>query len=766
MGRYHGQLRYCILLLSACVLARAADFGPAERAIGAGDYPEAQRLLNAIRCEPEDRLCQVRVPSMQGAAHLFAGEYEAAEQAFRRALPLARTMGAHRRVIDLLNNLGTVHYYRGEYDLALGRYEEAERALAAAPALDDIAAARQMTTVNLATLYQRIGQYRQAMELYRGLEAQGPALPVAERAQYLSNLAVLTRRLGDPWKARDLLERARQQLDPRRHSDAWLGIVKNLGIVEALDFGNLEAAQRAFVLAGREALRSGNAREALQAELYLAEAKFRAGQGGQARRLWARSLAASRELGSKEEEWRSEYGLSRADAGAGRREQARRSVEQALGLIERLRGRMGASTLKSEFLADKSEVFEHAVSLAGSAREAFPYFVRARALLARESRGLAGPPPPMEAIQARLESGETMLMHLAGKRRLYQLALRRDGANLREIPVGEAELGTAVQGLLQHPAVLRGPLAKALLEADRGAVRRYWIVPDGPLASLPFELLDDGRGLLVERAEVAYLPSAAMLRVVQDDKALGWPWQKRLVTYSAPPARLSRPMPGDERWGPLPETVLEAAEAAAMLPGRRVAFSGAGDVRFALMRELETAAVAHLATHGAGDPEDPARSRLVVGDGYLFATQLAPRQFRSMSLAVLSGCETGRGVVARGEGVQSLAGAFLAAGAETTVASLWRVNDRSARQLMREFYRRLGEGASVAAALRDAKRMFLHSGTELADPSHWAAFVAQGAAERPLPPVAGWGSLLAIAGAVLVVASAVWAISKSRAARR
>jgi CHAT domain-containing protein len=71
---------------------------------------------------------------------------------------------------------------------------------------------------------------------------------------------------------------------------------------------------------------------------------------------------------------------------------------------------------------------------------------------------------------------------------------------------------------------------------------------------------------------------------------------------------------------------------------------------------------------------------------------------------------------------------FFAAGARRLVASLWRVQDRSAAELMDRFYRHLLDGdrsQRPAAALR-AAQLELLAEPELADPYHWAAFAVYG----------------------------------------
>jgi CHAT domain-containing protein len=102
----------------------------------------------------------------------------------------------------------------------------------------------------------------------------------------------------------------------------------------------------------------------------------------------------------------------------------------------------------------------------------------------------------------------------------------------------------------------------------------------------------------------------------------------------------------------------------------------------------------------------------------------------SADLVTLSACETGLGRVERGEGVVGLGRAFLAAGAQSVLVSLWKVNDYSTAQLMERFYRRLiKDHASGATALAQAKRALLEN-VETRSPFYWAPFVLVGSAGR------------------------------------
>ena len=141
---------------------------------------------------------------------------------------------------------------------------------------------------------------------------------------------------------------------------------------------------------------------------------------------------------------------------------------------------------------------------------------------------------------------------------------------------------------------------------------------------------------------------------------------------------------------------------------------------------------------------------------YLFLREAYDLPLHDVDLAVLSACETARGRFVRGEGVQSFSRAFLAAGAKSTVTTLWRVEDASTADLMRVFYHHLQRGESKADALRNAKLAFLRSGGALADPHMWAAFVLSGDGARPIPRALAWRTVwMAAAALVLIVIASV-----------
>ena len=96
-------------------------------------------------------------------------------------------------------------------------------------------------------------------------------------------------------------------------------------------------------------------------------------------------------------------------------------------------------------------------------------------------------------------------------------------------------------------------------------------------------------------------------------------------------------------------------------------------------------------------------------------------------LVVLSACNTGLGKMVRGEGIMSIARAFVSSGSKNIVMSLWQVNDRSTSEIMKLFYGNISKGEKVGEALRNAKLMYLRKSAGLRSlPFYWSPFISYG----------------------------------------
>ena len=146
--------------------------------------------------------------------------------------------------------------------------------------------------------------------------------------------------------------------------------------------------------------------------------------------------------------------------------------------------------------------------------------------------------------------------------------------------------------------------------------------------------------------------------------------------------------------------------------------------------------VLHFATHGLLDERIPMRSALVLSldqdpqeDGFYQVREIYNTKL-SADLVVLSACQTGKGQLEKGEGVSGLSRAFLYAGAQSVLVSLWNINDRATAEFMEHFYTYLSRGESKEKALQSAKKRMLKS--KYAHPFYWAAFVLIGDYKSPV----------------------------------
>ncbi|RKH41472.1 CHAT domain-containing protein [Corallococcus sicarius] len=312
-----------------------------------------------------------------------------------------------------------------------------------------------------------------------------------------------------------------------------------------------------------------------------------------------------------------------------------------------------------------------------------------------------------------------------------------------------------------------------------GKTRRVFLSPEGQLALVPFAALHDGQRFLVDAFDFTYLPSGKDLLPHPRE---GVPPGSVVVLANPdfdtarsalPEARRDAPALRKELarrgWAPtpLPGTRQEAEAIQRLLPQAQL-FMGPEATKERLLR-LPTPGILHLATHGffledapeptgsravihfgalgedpqASNPADPLlRSGLVFagardpassgasqapssGSALVTALELAGLDLWGTQLVVLSACDTGRGDVKLGQGVYGLRRAFLVAGAETVVMSLWKVDDQTTSTLMEAYYRHLLAGQGRAAALREA---MLELRRTQSHPHAWAPFITMGQA--------------------------------------
>jgi CHAT domain-containing protein len=359
---------------------------------------------------------------------------------------------------------------------------------------------------------------------------------------------------------------------------------------------------------------------------------------------------------------------------------------------------------------------------AGAARYPLPIS------LAEARRTLAGP-------------GRGLLVYFWGDRDVFGWWIAAD--TVRAVRLGSSDslvsLVTFLQRILQSPTseaewtpVARRAFEVLVAPLTTIEVDEVLVVPDGPLAQLPFEaLVDPEGGPLGTTRRVIYGPSSSVLAALHRAPPRTR-WDRTMLAVGDPRLRevaVADPFrdPRAGTPGPLPHAAMEARTVSELFRagGADLLLRRDATLERWLEREPGRYRFLHFAAHALVDTRRPERTHVLLSGGDLDLSAI--RQLRlSAELVTLSACETGLGRRFRGEGVIGLPHAFLAAGARGAVVTLWRVEDRYAAEFMAEFYQEVASGAASAAALRSVRRRWATDPGPKSHPARWAPFVLVG----------------------------------------
>jgi tetratricopeptide (TPR) repeat protein len=722
-----------------------------------------------------------------GRAYQYLGNYPAALQNYQEALKFDRMQGNAAGEITRLNNIGNIHYFQGGYVTALENYQAALPIVKANTGQSWNPWLQKLTTGNIAMLYQRLGFDERALELYQQNAGKPEEMPANEYAQLLLNEGVLYRRLGDPVKALEVYQASQALYRKSRYSDGEISALRNIGIVKTMDLGDLPGALQAFRSALELAQQSANSHGMVQANLYIGEVLLRLKRYKEAAGHLHSALEAAKQTGLVEDQWKTLYAMGRIEEETGDPQAALDDYRTAISIIESVRSGL-RTPLRSDFLADKHDVYDSLIALelhqpAPAASELMQWMERSRArtLLDRMAARTPLGEFNLQQVQSRLSPDTVLVEFWLGRQESIAVWITATDSGI--VRYGSAgDIRAAVERLL---AVVQAPGSEwkdasretgARILAGIPLRRHLVVVPDGPF-NMPFEVLGvpGSEALLIERSDVTYLPSARFVAMpVAQTRRWLFPWKRQLVAIGDPPVLSNDALAEREQWQPLPATADEVRGIAKIIPGRAEIHLGADARKIHLLDpRLAGLPLLHLSTHALVDTEHPERSRILLAPDsstsadYLFQEEVNDLNLKDVGLVTVSACDTARGKIVAGEGIQAFSQSFLAAGASATITSLWRVSDEPTANFMEQFYYSLGRGVPKAEALQAAKLKFLHSNSALASPRYWAAFVLYGDGWAPATRVIPWSALLlALAAAIAVIGLVFWLAFHFKAAKR
>lgn len=299
--------------------------------------------------------------------------------------------------------------------------------------------------------------------------------------------------------------------------------------------------------------------------------------------------------------------------------------------------------------------------------------------------------------------------------------------------------------------------------------KKVIIIKDGVLSSIPFEALPSSEIIdlskpydfpyLIKDFDISYSYSANLLyRTFNNEKILRSKASKSIVAYAPVDfentlldvlkdyENNSDDLSAEEKitqldLTSLPGSKFETKEIAIKYDEDKSSINFYGDASESHFKnqELNNYKYLHIASHAFVNELNPEFSGILLPDslkqedGILFSGEIYGVHLNA-ELVTLSGCETGLGQTAHGEGIIGLSRSLMYAGAKNITVSLWQVNDQSTSELMVDFYDgfarievpdELSKSISYAEALRKAKLKMIE-GEKFANPFYWSPFILIG----------------------------------------
>jgi CHAT domain-containing protein len=141
-------------------------------------------------------------------------------------------------------------------------------------------------------------------------------------------------------------------------------------------------------------------------------------------------------------------------------------------------------------------------------------------------------------------------------------------------------------------------------------------------------------------------------------------------------------------------------------------------------------------------------------DGNLYSYEISQMELKAQ-LVVLSGCNTGYGLLRQSEGLISIARSFLYTGIRSVAYTLWPLSDKTGSDLVCSFYQAIRSRQTLDKAMRTAKLSFLENADPVrSHPFYWAGYVIAGRTESV--PVFGMFYWIMLGAAAITITSVFW----------
>ena len=691
LGQYEQALSY---LQRALAIRREVDDREGEAATlnGIGltywrlkQYGQAldfYRSALTIYEKMEHRLGQGSVLNNIGEAYYDFGDYVQALDNYKQALDIFQSIGAKAGEGTVLNNLGETYHKLNQPELALQHLQQS------LTVLQEIGqrVTEGIAFNNIGEVYASQGQYTEALDFYeKALAIREEVGDRTGKVKTLHNIGLANEQRGDNAKATAAYQQAIEVIESIE-SDIKIDELK-----ASFASGQVETYERLIDLLSTEARWT-------DAFMYAERARARAFLDQLAGGAIDFRAGADATLLDREQKLRAEIVSLRTQLLSLRNHP---QSELALNAI---------ATLEAE-LADREADYAQLLT------EIKLQSPEVASLVSVDVASLAN-------VQALLDAETTLVEYFITKDRVLIFIITHDSFETATVDVSRDDLVKMITTFRDfaslndsHPASLKQLYAWLIAPLkDKLKTPVIGIIPHGVLHYLPFAALTDGKRYLSDEHILFTLPSASVLRFIQEKRKAK---PGSLMALGNPTLNESLPI--------LPFAEQEVKTIANLYQTNSLVHEDATES--AVWAKAKNAGILHLAAHGEYNPNNPLFSAIHLAadsenDGRLEVHEIYRLNLTTVTdLVVLSACQTQVGSVSAGDEVVGLNRAFLYAGTPTVIASLWNVDDAATALLMERFYTHLRSDMSKGEALRQAQ---LDVQAKYPHPYYWAPFVLTG----------------------------------------
>ncbi|HIK16791.1 MAG TPA: CHAT domain-containing protein [Leptolyngbyaceae cyanobacterium M33_DOE_097] len=682
-----------------------------------------QKANQALQAEPDSLLKAIALRSLGNILRL-TGDLQESQTVLQQSLAIAQILNNAQAMSEAWLNLGNTARARGLNQIAVSNPEQAEKDFQAAIEAYKQAAAistapllRLQSQLNHFSLLVERQQFQAAIALQSQLQPLFEDLPANRDAIYA--------RINH---ARALLKLV--EYDQQKNTSLLAEAERILEV----------AVQQANVLGDypTEAYAIGTLGQVYQAK----------GAWSEAQNFTQKALLQAQVIGASDSLYQWQWQMGRLLRQQGATEQAITAYTQAVDTLQSLRGDLVAMNpeVQFSFREDVEPVYREFIDLLLQDKNpSQAYLKQARTVtellqLAEVENYLRQacivPKEPVDQILDQQDQQAAAIYPIILRDRVevivklpQQAELLRYSTAISQTQV-EATLASLRHTLLQPETfyieeaktlskqVYDWLLQPSVAKLEQSGIQTLVFILDGSLRNIPMAALHDGQQYLIEKYSLALTPG---LQLTAPTPLQNLPLNTLAVGISEARSSFSE----------LKNVPIELSNIQAKVPSQVLLNQQFTEQAFRQQVNSQPYSVVHLATHGQFS-SNLENTFILAWDKVIRVNELSVlfrereyKQPNAIELLVLSACQTATG---DNRAALGIAGVAIRAGARSTVASLWSVQDESTALLMTQFYQQLSSReVTKAEALRQSQLFLLrHSDEKYQHPAIWAPYILLG----------------------------------------